>query len=170
MHSSLHSGPTTPLSPFSLPPSGTATPMASASQTCLSRTTPAFPPEEFFLPHSPVVPLYQPADQEASDEQTDFSRKRQRSDSSCPQPQRKRRFSSSSKKERKKEQNKTAALKYRQKKKEEKSKVDVLLQEEEERNKRLRSEVGALEAEIYYVKKLWDEFQKTKSAQMSQQS
>ena len=59
------------------------------------------------------------------------------------------------KKLRKKEQNKTAALRYRQRKREELQDLEGRQQTLESINKKLRSEVNGLEAEIKYLKQLW---------------
>jgi len=164
--SSLRSGPSTPQSLVSFPPSVTNTPVTNSSQTCPPHGH-AFPPEEFTLPQSPVMPLCQPAALEAPEKKSGTSRKRQRAESSCSQPQRKRRVSSSGKKERKKVQNKTAALRYRQKKKEEKKDVDFRQQELEETNRQLRSTFDSLRVEISYLRKLWEEVEKAKTEEES---
>jgi len=68
------------------------------------------------------------------------------------------------KKSKKKEQNKTAAQRYRMKKKMESGTVTQEEQGEERRNKELKAQVSALEAEIKYLKDLMTEFQKHKAS------
>lgn len=78
--------------------------------------------------------------------------------SSIPRaPRSKKRVVIGTRKERKKEQNKTAALRYRQKKKEEKYDVDEQLSILEEKNTLLKTTLGSLDAEVNYLKRLWDE-------------
>ena len=69
----------------------------------------------------------------------------------------KKRAVTGTRKERKREQNKTAALRYRQKKKDEKIEIDDRESLLEEKNALLKSTLYSLEAEVDYLKKLWDE-------------
>lgn len=78
----------------------------------------------------------------------------------------KRRVSLSVKKERKREQNKTAALRYRQKKKDEKTDYDMQQQTLEERNAVLRTTLASLEAEVSYLKHLWNEVDRVKQRRL----
>lgn len=74
-----------------------------------------------------------------------------------------RKLTKVAKKERKKEQNKQAALRYRQRKKGEEEVIEDKREELEEINSGLKSQVGALVAEINYLKKLWKEIEAAKA-------
>ena len=103
---------------------------------------------------------------------TDKSSSRKHSSSNslhAPPPQKKRRVSATSRKERKKEQNKTAALRYRQKKKGEKGDIDDRYSILEEKNSLLKNTLSSLEAEVSYLRKLWDEVERAKVARLPQQ-
>ena len=115
------------------------------------------------LSYGPEVP--QPSTVvDAANVRKDCSRKRARSSSRAPPPQRKRGVSTANRKDRKKEQNKTAALRYRQKKREEKNTSEDRLQVFEDKNRLLKNAVASLEAEIGYLTNLWKEVEKARTA------